>query len=128
MKLLRFLFTGSCAAATEFLVFYVIISVGLFGVSLIVANAISFMSGFGVSFVLNRQWVFKSDADTRRQLVLYFIVAIVNLYLSNLLIVLLVDTGIDTFIAKIIIMAMIASWNYLLFSKVIFKNTDKLSM
>lgn len=119
-RMLRFLLSGGSAAFIEYAVF---LSLQYFAVGLIIANSVSFFSGFIVSFVLNRAWVFSSNGAIKKQLGLYTVLAAVNFLISNGVLWLLVEPlNVPPPIAKIIAMVMIASWNYILFSKIIFKN------
>jgi putative flippase GtrA len=117
-KVLKFLISGGLAAATEygsFLLFTLALPV-------VAANALSFTMGLIVSFSLNRSWVFGSKGDTKKKFTQYLLLALINLMLGSLIIFVLVGLGISAFVAKIIIMLLIASWNYLIFSKMIFKD------
>ena len=115
----RFLLAGGSAAITEYCLFIVFRNAGLM---LVVANTLSFLGGLVVSFSINKLWVFTAKGDTPRQFSLYFILAIVNLAISNLLVWLLAEKlDIKALLAKLIVMAVIASWNYIFFSKLIFR-------
>jgi putative flippase GtrA len=120
MRVIRFLVSGGSAAVTEYGVFLFLFD--LVKIDVVIANGISFLCGLMVSFLLNKHWVFKSKQRARMEVVLYVILALVNLLLSSLFIQLLVHTaGISPFIAKLIGMVVIAAWNYLFFSRLIFK-------
>lgn len=117
-KVFKFLISGGLAAATEyasFLVFVIVLPV-------VPANALSFMLGLVVSFLLNRSWVFGSKENTKKKFTKYFLLALINLALGSLLIFILTTIGALALIAKIVVMLLIASWNYLIFSKIIFKD------
>ena len=118
-RIFRFLASGGSAAAVEFYVFILLLG---WTDSIFVVNSISFLCGLVVSFTLNRKWVFGSQAGVKRQFIEYFILAIINLILSNLAIYLLVDgLGVAAWIGKIFVMGAIAFNNYFIFSKFIFK-------
>lgn len=119
-RLGKFLVTGGTAAFVEYVVFLLLHAAG---VLLLLSNSISFLCGFVVSFLLNRSWVFSSKERPIKQLALYSVLAFINFLISNGLLWLFVERmGLASYIAKIIVMGMIASWNYLLFSRIIFKN------
>lgn len=119
-RLLKFLISGGSAALIEYIVFLILNS--LLRVDVIVANTVSFSCGLVVSYMLNRVWVFKSAADHKKQFASYLLLAVINLVLSNILVWLLVHVVvIAPFIAKFLTMGAVASWNYLIFSKIIFK-------
>ena len=118
-RILRFLASGGSAAAVEFFVFMLLLG---WVDNTLVGNSISFLCGLMVSFTLNRKWVFGSQAGVKKQFIEYFILAIINLILSNLAIYLLVDgLGVAAWIGKIFVMGAIAFNNYFIFSKFIFK-------
>ena len=61
----------------------------------------------------------------RGELVKYSAVATINLILGNLAIALMVTgLGLNALIAKFIVMAMVAAWNYIIFSRVVFRQPD----
>jgi len=120
-KLIKFIISGGLAAITEYSTFFLLIH--FVHLPLIESNVISFLSGFVVSFLLNRSWVFASNGKIRRQLVAYLILASVNLVLSNVLLLCFVQIlTLPALVAKIISMVIIASWNYVFFSRFIFKD------
>lgn len=120
--LVRFILSGGSAALVEYVAF-VSLS-GYLLLNLILSQSISFMAGFLISFTLNRVWVFDARGSSiKGQLVKYSVLAFINLILSNILIHLLVNTlGLNSLFAKFIVMGCVAFWNYIIFSKIIFKN------
>ena len=119
-KLLRFLVSGGLAAAVEYSLFLVLrLS---FSNELVSLNTVSFIGGLFVSFNLNKHWVFDSKGGTMNEFFPYLVLAIINLVLSGIIISCLVGIlNIQVFIAKFLVMALIATWNYFIFSKIIFK-------
>lgn len=120
VPVIRYLLTGGSAVAVEFVsflfLFYVISS------SLIMSNSLSFVLGMLTSFLLNRQWAFKgSKGRMHHQLMMYVMLALLNVSLANLLIWQFTAWGMLPFMAKPLIIALTATWNYFLFKKVIFK-------
>lgn len=118
-RILRFLISGGSAATVEY-VSFILLSFILMS-PVVLANSVSFFCGFIVSFTLNKYWVFKNNDKLKGQLTAYLILAIVNLCISNLVIIGLIHIGVIELIAKVFAMVAIASWNYLFFSKYIFK-------
>jgi len=123
-RILRFLVSGGSAAGVEYLVFLALL--GWLGTGcLLLSQSLSFGCGFLVSFLLNRAWVFQSSGGMRGELVKYSAVATINLILGNLAIALMVTgLGLNALIAKFIVMAMVAAWNYIIFSRVVFRQPD----
>lgn len=111
--------SGSLAAGTEYAVFLLLHHVGLL---LIAANVLSFSCGLAISFLLNKHWVFSRKGGVTKQFIIYAILAAVNVCISSGLIIAFVDhLNVPALIAKIIVMGMIACWNYVIFRNVIFK-------
>ena len=79
------------------------------------------MCGFAVSFLLNKYWVFQSDQSSKGELAKYALLAGINLFLTNIVIHLLADQlHVVQWMSKLIVMGMVATWNYVIFSKLIF--------
>jgi len=121
-KGVRFLLVGGSAAATEYISFICIAY--LLGITVLVANVVSFLIGFIVSFTLNRSWVFKSDGDRQKQILSYAALAMVNLVASTAIVSVLAHM-MPAFIVKVFAMGCIAIWNYFIFSKYIFVQAKK---
>jgi putative flippase GtrA len=124
-KLVRFLVSGGSAALVEYCTFLFLGST--FHINIFFANSLSFLCGLIVSFLLNKRWVFRSKKKTYGEFIRYFILALVNLAISNIAIDLLVNgVHLKQFIAKIYVMMIIALWNYIIFSKLIFHSAHEL--
>ncbi|WP_421569126.1 GtrA family protein [Stenotrophomonas sp. PD6] len=120
-RVLRFLISGGSAAATEYLVFIALQELPGQD-SLVLSQSVSFAAGFAVSFLLNRLWVFQSAGSWSGDLAKYGALAAINLVLGNLALGLLVGpAGLHPLLAKLVVMVMVAVWNYAVFSKVIFR-------
>ena len=118
-KILKFLMSGSLAASTEYVTFLALHAIGLM---LVLANALSFSCGLIISFLLNKHWVFSRKGNGPKQFVMYATLAGINLIIGSGLIVLLVHgLQLPAFLAKLCVMGLIATWNYVIFKKVIFK-------
>lgn len=90
----------------------------------VVANTISFILSLVTSFTLNKLWVFKSERQTHRfshQLILYGCVATVNVIVTDIMIHFLVGAGMPAFVAKMILIVLVATSNFFVFKKLIFK-------
>lgn len=120
----RFLSVGLTAAASEYSLFYLLHK--QLELPLLLANSLSFMVGFSVSFSLNRLWAFRTDEDyklrMRAQLGFYAALAAINLVLSNLLIGLMHLGGLNSLVGKLVTMGIIATWNYLILKQFIFSD------
>lgn len=120
-KLLKFLIAGGTAALVEYGVFAAINSF-LTGEWVVLSQTVSFLTGFIVSFLLNKNWVFKGGGGAgKSQLLKYSLLAGINLLLSNIALWIFVENlEWNHSLAKFTVMAMVAVWNYLLFSRLIF--------
>ena len=86
------------------------------------SQTVSFACGFIVSFLLNRSWVFRSSGDMKPELLKYILVAGINLFAGNLAILFLTGPAeLNQYVSKLLVMMFIAGWNYLIFSKLVFK-------
>jgi len=117
-RVLRFLASGGTAAASEYAMFSFLL---VLDAPLLIANTLSFMTGLTISYNLNRLWVFESSGG-RVRFATYAALATANLFVSNLAIFAIVDVGVSAFIAKILVMGLIAINNYFLYAKFIFKD------
>lgn len=119
IKPLKFLISGGLAAITEYILFIVLV----LWISLdpVIAQPISFSAGLVTSYGLNRAWVFGTNKRIFGEFIKYGILAVINLFVGTVLIVLLDSIGLQVLIAKIAVMVLIASWNYIIFNKYIFK-------
>jgi putative flippase GtrA len=123
----RYLRVGLSAAATEYVLFYVLYK--RVGVPLIIANSLSFLAGFAVSFSLNRWWAFNKGNEfrlrLRAQMGFYSGLAALNLVFSNALIGYLRILSLEGLIGKLVTMACIAAWNYFILQLFIFSDASE---
>lgn len=121
-RVIRFLVSGGSAASVEYLSFFMIIRLAGSD-SLVLPNALSFALGLLVSYLLNRRWVFRSKRSTGPQFIKYSSLAVTNLAISTILVATLASVvGINPFLAKLVAMALVATWNYFIFSKYLFND------
>jgi len=121
-RLYRFLISGGSAAVAEYSLF-VLITYIVPTVSVVIPQTISFMTGFIISFLLNKKWVFGNTINRNLKVLIikYSSLALINLLLGNFLVWIFVEVAqINVLFAKIIVMGMIALWNYVIFSRFIF--------
>jgi putative flippase GtrA len=117
-SVVRFMISGGIAAFVEYIIFIIcIIFLGL-----ILSNVISFTAGLAISFMLNRRWVFDVNNNTIRRLLYYLVLSFINVAVGTGFIWILVNSvGVWQYVAKILVMAMIAMWNFVIYKRVIFK-------
>ena len=92
------------------------------GLPLTIATSIGFFSGFAISFIFNKQWVFGGEQKKRpaRQVIEYLTLLAFNYLFTVWAISYLNDHGLQPFIGKLIVMTLVMCWNYTLFRWVIF--------
>jgi putative flippase GtrA len=118
----KFLLIGAAAFAIDYgltlLLHYV------FGVTGYIASAISFTVGFVFSFSLSRQWVFRPKSSykysIKRQTITYLMLAAVNLVISSLMIAGFALVDVDVYVSKVIAIALVACWNFVISHYLIF--------
>lgn len=96
-----------------------------------ISNIISTGVAFMLSFVLNKNYTFKSkNANTKHQFILFAVVTLFGLWvIQSIIIALLVplmlgfnlSNGLSTLIAKIIASVVTLIWNFVLYKKIVFK-------
>jgi len=115
--------SGGVTAFSEYASFVILT---LFISNILVDNAISFTISLFVGFTLNKLWVFKSSGDYKKQASAYIVLSIINLGLGSVLILFFAELlHLHPLIAKLLTMAIIATCNYLVFSRLIFRSSDK---
>jgi putative flippase GtrA len=120
-KLFLYGIVGATAATVELLVFYFLNNQEV--LPLLLTNAVAFFCGFLVSFVGQRSVTFKKNSYTlgkNRQLIRYFVLAMINLFISTVSIALLVSLGVSDTIAKIISIIIVAIIGFIVSQRVIF--------
>jgi putative flippase GtrA len=120
---LKFLATGALTVVADYSTFFVAYS--RFHVDLRVATLASFGVSLFVSFGLNKLWVFEGREDSIarsvRQLLLYGMLLVVNIVFTYYFIATLHHYWhVDPRMGKLISIAIITAWNYLLYSRFIF--------
>lgn len=123
-SMIWYLIIGLMAFFTEYLSFTAFTIASL---PLVAAQSVSFLCGLLVSFVGNRKVTFNNIQTDYvhggvSQLWRYVTLALINFILSNIILYCLVNSlSAPPLVAKLIVMAMVVAWNYLVFSKLIFR-------
>lgn len=125
---IRFGIVGIANTALDFIILFALTA---FGLDKIVANYISTTVAFIFSFFVNRSFTFKSkDKNVRRQFILFVVVTLIGLWLIQPLIITAVSwmlagstlaEPIILFIAKVIATVASLIWNYVFYSRLVFK-------
>lgn len=125
---IRFGIVGLANTALDFLILFILVGLG---VDKIIANYFSTGISFIFSFFVNKKFTFKSTSgNAKRQFLLFLIITIIGLWGIQPLVIIgvswvLSGTGwaspIILFAAKIIATVASLIWNYLFYSRIVFK-------
>ena len=129
---IRFGIVGIANTALDFALLFLLVALGL---DKIPANYVSTGISFIFSFFVNKSFTFKSkNGNVKKQFALFIIITIIGLWVIQPLIItgvsaLLVNTGwasaIILFVAKIIATFASLIWNYLFYSRLVFKKIEE---
>jgi putative flippase GtrA len=127
----RFIAVGGINTILDFGILFLLKSFGLPAIS---ANIISTSVAFCFSFFANKKYTFKTNStNIKREIVLFVIVTLFGLWVLQTVVIKLVTylfSGIDIpettvlFIAKLLATIVSLTWNYTLYSRVVFKKID----
>ena len=127
----RFLLVGGANTAIDFGLLFLLRTLGL---PTIPANVISTTSAFCFSFFANKKYTFKTtDANVKREIVLFIVVTLFGLWVLQTLVIALASPVLSTFIpsmdmvllgAKLIATVVTLAWNYVMYSRVVFKKPN----
>jgi putative flippase GtrA len=117
----RYIAAGGLNFGCEYLVFLAFYY-GLH-LPLVAANTITFGFSLTLSFLLSRNWVFATGSDNHatRQLWQFTTLAIFNLIVTNVLLVVLKNHGVEPAVAKLSVMSLIVIWNFAVLRNLIFR-------
>lgn len=127
-SVLRFLIVGGTNTLLDFILLFLFVGLG---VDKIAANYISTGAAMVFSFFANKSFTFKDKTKkAKRQFALFFAVTIAGMWGLQPLIIWLVTSSLESyitnsdlnlFIAKVIATVATLVWNYLLYSRLVFK-------
>ncbi len=132
-KFIRYVLVGGSAVIVDFAVFELLLifigtenNIILFSHNIEpekIANTAAIIIGFIYSFILNRTWAFKSKDNAVKQIILMIILLALNTFISNEAISLMGRAiGIPFVIAKPVMQAAVALWNYFIYDKIIYRS------
>jgi len=120
-QFVKYIATGLTATGIEYLAFFILYQQT--GMWYITSNSVAMTAGFLVSFFLNKYWSFKSRSDIYRQFMLYSLLFIINLGISNGMMYMLSDLlYIIPSISKVMVMVLVAGWNFIIYKKIIYRS------
>ena len=117
----KYVLSGLVSFIFEYLVF-ILLNI-ILDFNIIFSTSVSFIFGLSTSFILNKFWAFKVKHNNKyfSQIIIYVLLAIINIFIVNILVLCLVKMGLLPYIAKIISMVIMVFWNYLIYKNFIFK-------
>ena len=122
---LRFAFIGGINTAIDFGILFLLTALGL---DKLVANFFSTSVAFVFSFFANRTFTFKSTGSAKKQFLPFLAVTLTGLWVLQPLVILAItqllhslDQALALFIAKLIATVVSLIWNYILYSRFVFK-------
>lgn len=121
-QVLKYFFSGGATFSVEYASF--LIFVYCFSFSVWIGQILSYCIALAVNFWLLKNWTFRQSSaqHTRIQIVRYLLLVVINMPLTALMINMLHKAGMEAFLAKLVVVSAVAIWNYVIYSKLIFKN------
>ena len=113
-----YLAVGLASALIDFVAFEILYSV--FGVDVALANPLAIVISMVFNFSANRNATFKSASSPLRSAFLYALLFAFNTVITTLAIAAMVSAGLHSAIAKVIMQACAAVWNFFIYRFVIF--------
>lgn len=124
----RFIIVGGLNTAIDFGLLFLLKGLGL---PAITANIISTTTAFCFSFFANKKYTFDTiNTNVKREVILFTIVTLFGIwvlqtitisFVSSLLATAHLPDNLVLFVAKVLATAVSLTWNYVLYSKVVFK-------
>lgn len=119
-QFLKYATTGIIAFLIEYSTFYLLQNI--LGFWYIWSNTIAMVASFSFSFPLNRFWSFKAKGNVLKQFIMYGTLFIINLFASNMAMLLFTDVlKVRPLLSKLIAVGIIVCWNFVIMKKVVFK-------
>lgn len=128
---IRFILVGICNTTIDFSILFTLRALGL---PVMPANIISTTAAFCFSFFANKKYTFKGNAgNLKKQIPLFVIISLTGLWGVQTVVIFLISTlfatstldeGVVLLIAKIVATATSLVWNYIFYSRMVFKASD----
>lgn len=125
---IRYGAVGSFNTALDFGLLFILSWLGL---PVIAANIVSSTTAFIVSFVANKKFTFQTtDTNVRREVILFVVVTLFGLWVLQSIVILATkpaigmvidDENLILLIAKLAATVVTLVWNYILYSRLVFK-------
>lgn len=122
-KQIRFIVFGVLTVLIELTGFKVLDYLGL---GALFASIISFIFGLTSSYIFNKKLVFRNEGSSysqRKQVIYFASLAVLNIFVSGLIMYILHERmGIDALAVKVASVIYIATQNYIIYNKFIFRS------
>ena len=118
-QFIKYLIIGGSTAIFELILYAFLRKVIDFDLALSNVTAVAIATL--LNFMLNKGVAFKGSSNFIRSLILYIILFCLNTIFSTYAITIMVQYGVLDILAKLITMALITAWNFILYRRVIFK-------
>ena len=125
---LRFAIVGGANTALDFLVLFIFVNLGI---DKIVANYISTSVALVFSFFANKTFAFKNkSSNAKKQFAIFLVVTLTGLWVLQPIIIWISSSMLEQYITNESILLLVAKlvatvaslvWNYLLYSRLVFK-------
>lgn len=110
-QIAKYATVGAASAVVDFGVLFALTD-GL-GLHYLASATFSFILAAVVNYTLNRIWTFRSSGKRRRQLPVFFIIAMLGLILNNNIMYFSVEhLGLHYLLAKVVAAAIVTFWNF----------------
>jgi putative flippase GtrA len=129
---IRFMAVGGANTVIDFGLLFLLKA---FGLPTITANLISTTTAFCFSFFANKKYTFKTtDTDVKREVILFIAVTLFGLWVLQTIVIKILTAFISThlssnealLVAKLAATVVSLIWNYILYSRVVFKQNQRL--
>lgn len=128
----RFVAVGGINTIIDFGILFLLKSLGI---PVLTANIISTTTAFCFSFFANKKFTFKTiDTNIKREVILFIIVTLFGLWVLQTIVIKLVTILLSKyfpdytvlFLAKVVATGVLLVWNYIFYSRVVFKQNQRL--
>ena len=121
-KTILFVVAGGMGAFTNLIIYIVLLQ--LLGMWYLYASIISFVLASFAGFCFQKYITFRDSSgnNIKKQILFYFVFALLNLLLNVIILSFFVEVlMVDTILAKVLTLGIIAIWSYFVYQKYIFK-------
>lgn len=115
----KYLLVGGSSAVLELVLFELLYAVA--GLPVAAANVPAVLVATACNYLLHRTFTFGSTRRTGRSLVLYLVLFVANMAISTVAIAWLISLGVPSAIAKVVLQACVATWNFFIMRSVVFR-------